>query len=90
MTYPYEGLLMNQYQTHQIFGYDPAQRLVTGFEILNSLAISNEEFNKWENVLILLGWAVFYRTCFYLILRFGSKNQGHRKIKEEKDDAEIA
>ncbi|EOX91861.1 hypothetical protein QUC31_003329 [Theobroma cacao] len=75
MTYPYEGLLMNQYQTPQIFGFDPQQRPVTGFGILNSLAISTEEFKKWENVLIMLGWAAFYRICFYIILRFGSKNQ---------------
>ncbi|KAE8706330.1 ABC transporter G family member 19 [Hibiscus syriacus] len=75
MTYPYEGILMNEYQTPNVFGYDPAMRPVTGFGILSSLKISTEEFKKWENVLIMLGWAVFYRLCFYIVIRFGSKNK---------------
>ncbi|XVF59147.1 hypothetical protein PTKIN_Ptkin07bG0252400 [Pterospermum kingtungense] len=75
MTYPYEGLLMNEYQTNETFGFDPFQRPVTGKGILTSLSISTREFKKWENVLMLLGWAVFYRICFYLILRFASKIQ---------------
>lgn len=75
MTYPYEGLLMNQFQTNQTFGFDPKLRPVTGNGILNSLHISTVEFKKWENVFILLGWAVFYRICFYAVLRFGSKNK---------------
>ncbi|OMO56333.1 ABC transporter-like protein [Corchorus capsularis] len=75
MTYPYEGLLMNEYQTPQIFGISPENIPINGFGILKSLKISTDEFKKWENVLWLLGWAVFYRICFYVILRFGSKNQ---------------
>ncbi|KAH1082559.1 hypothetical protein J1N35_022320 [Gossypium stocksii] len=75
MTYPYEGLLMNQYQTNQTFGYDPNMKPVTGFGILSSLEISTVEFKKWENVIIMIGWAAFYRLCFYIVLRFGSKNK---------------
>lgn len=75
MTYPYEGLLMNQYQTADVFGVNSDGSQVTGFKILESLHISSREFKKWENVLIMLAWAVFYRILFYLILRFASKNQ---------------
>ncbi|PON38886.1 Half-size ABCG transporter [Parasponia andersonii] len=78
MTYPYEGLLMNQYQTTDVFGRsNPDGKPVTGQNVLESLGIdSNLGSNKkWENVLIMLGWAVLYRVLFYLILRFASKNQ---------------
>ncbi|CAI8588143.1 unnamed protein product [Vicia faba] len=74
MTYPYEGLLMNQYQTNDTFGTNDGVP-VTGFDILNSLHIGTEEFKKRNNVLIMLGWAVLYRILFYIILRFASKNQ---------------
>ncbi|KAF8411322.1 hypothetical protein HHK36_003869 [Tetracentron sinense] len=75
MTYPYEGLLMNQYQTKDIFGYDPYGQEVSGQMILQQLHIDTDEGKKWEKVLIMLGWAVLYRVLFYLVLRFASKNQ---------------
>ncbi|KAK6781378.1 hypothetical protein RDI58_023562 [Solanum bulbocastanum] len=75
MTYPYEGLLMNQYQTNESFGKDPLGRDVTGFGILKSLNISLDPSKKWEKVYIMLGWAVFYRILFYIALRLFSKNQ---------------
>lgn len=75
MTYPYEGLLMNQYQTRDSFGKNPANQDVLGFQILKSLHISVEESKKWEKIYIMLGWAVLYRILFYIVLRFFSKNQ---------------
>lgn len=79
MTYPYEGLLMNQYQTNAIFGNSVTPENVsyniTGTEILSGFHISTHESDKWKNVLIMLGWAVLYRILFYLVLRFASKNQ---------------
>ncbi|KAL5705520.1 Cystathionine gamma-synthase [Ranunculus cassubicifolius] len=75
MTYPYEGLLMNEYQFDHIYGYSTNNTPVTGPGILESLDISTEESAKWMHVLILFGWAVLYRVLFYLVLRFGSKNQ---------------
>ncbi|KAL3526956.1 hypothetical protein ACH5RR_011612 [Cinchona calisaya] len=75
MTYPYEGLLMNQFQTPISFGVNPAGQEVTGFGILESLHIHVEESKKWEKVYFMLGWAVLYRILFYIVLRFFSKNQ---------------
>ncbi|OAY33524.1 ABC transporter G family member STR2 [Manihot esculenta] len=75
MTYPYEGLLMNQYQTSDVFGHDPTGEAISGYSILESLNISTQEFKKWEKVLVIIGWAVLYRIFFYLVLRFFSKNQ---------------
>ncbi|KAF8017454.1 hypothetical protein BT93_H2587 [Corymbia citriodora subsp. variegata] len=77
MTYPYEGLLMNEYQTDAIFGTseNPGEPTITGNEILSGLRISTHESDKWKNVLIMLGWAILYRILFYLVLRFASKNQ---------------
>ncbi|CAA3019488.1 ABC transporter G family member 17-like [Olea europaea var. sylvestris] len=69
MTYPYEGLLMNEYQHNKTFGG------IKGPSILNSLGIGLEEKLKWRNVYIMLGWAVVYRILFYIVLRFFSKNQ---------------
>ncbi|KAL6615870.1 hypothetical protein ACP70R_038140 [Stipagrostis hirtigluma subsp. patula] len=74
MKYPYEGLLMNEFDGGRLFSTDPYPRL-TGDDILRSLAISVEEDRKWWMVLYLLGWAVFYRVLFYLVLRFASKNK---------------
>lgn len=74
MTYPYEGLLMNEYQTNDAFGSNDGKP-VTGFDILRSLHIGTDEIKKRNNVLIMLGWAVLYRILFYSILRFASKNQ---------------
>ncbi|KAL3036628.1 hypothetical protein AAZX31_01G019900 [Glycine max] len=76
MTYPYEGLLMNQYQTNDTFGFgylDGAR--ITGLDILNSLHIDTDERKKRTIVLTMFGWAVLYRVLFYLVLRFASKNQ---------------
>ncbi|KAK9163471.1 hypothetical protein Syun_004373 [Stephania yunnanensis] len=73
MTYPYEGLLMNQYQTSTVFAQNSGVN-VTGYNILEGLHISTDE-SKWKKALILLGWAVFYRVLFYVVLRFASKNQ---------------
>lgn len=75
MTYPYEGLLMNQYQTDDPFGTNPNGEIVSGHKILDNLNILGGEQDKWEKVLIMLGWAVLYRVLFYLVLRFGSKSQ---------------
>ena len=76
MIYPYEGLLMNQYQTLESFGTNCIGLNVTGLDILSQLSIYNKhESKKWEKVLIMLGWAVLYRIFFYLIIRFASKNQ---------------
>ncbi|KAI9166025.1 hypothetical protein LWI28_024853 [Acer negundo] len=75
MTYPYEGLLMNQFQTEKVFGQNSAGVDVKGVDILKSLNIKTEEREKWIEVLMMLGWAVFYRILFYVILRFFSKNQ---------------
>lgn len=83
MTYPYEGLLMNQYQTDATFGrgFTPdgtpegKPYNITGNDILSGLHISTNESDKWKKVLIMLGWAVLYRVLFYLVLRFASKNQ---------------
>ncbi|XP_073269073.1 ABC transporter G family member STR2-like [Primulina huaijiensis] len=69
MTYPYEGLLMNEYQTNQTFGG------ISGFNILETLAVGTEKYLKWHKVYIMLGWAVLYRVLFYVVLRFFSKNQ---------------
>lgn len=74
MTYPYEGLLMNEYQTDIVFGKSNGTN-ITGINILESLRIKTDSDKKWENVLVMLGWAVLYRIFFYLILRFASKNQ---------------
>lgn len=70
MTYPYEGLLINEFRTEESFGSG-----LRGIDILKSLQISTEEWTKWENILIMLGWAVFYRILFYIVLRFFSKNE---------------
>lgn len=75
MTYPYEGLLMNQFSTNQTFGVNPDGKNVTGIDILDGLQIDTDKSKKWEKVLILLGWAAVYRILFYAVLRFGSKNQ---------------
>lgn len=69
MTYPYEGLLMNEYQNDQTFGG------ISGFNILEILAIGTKKYLKWHKVYIMLGWAVLYRVLFYVVLRFFSKNQ---------------
>lgn len=74
MTYPYEGLLMNQYQTNETFSRDGGN-IIIGFDILDSLHIKKEKRDMWEKVYVMLGWAVFYRILFYIILRFFSKNQ---------------
>ncbi|XP_052195712.1 LOW QUALITY PROTEIN: ABC transporter G family member STR2-like [Diospyros lotus] len=76
MTYPYEGLLVNEFHTSASFGKNLDGHDVTGIEILKQLNIYREkESEKWEKVLIMIGWAVLYRILFYLVLRFGSKNQ---------------
>jgi hypothetical protein len=72
MKYPYEGLLLNEFHGHRIFSTVPP---LDGDTILDNLAISLAEDRKWWMVLYLLGWAVFYRVLFYLVLRFGSKNK---------------
>ncbi|XP_073011642.1 ABC transporter G family member STR2-like [Typha latifolia] len=73
MKYPYEGLLMNEFQTNHHFAHDP--KPITGENILQQMSISLKEADKWKMVLYLMGWAVFYRILFYLVLRFASKNQ---------------
>lgn len=72
MKYPYEGLLMNEFRGDRVFA---PELLLTGNKILEQLGISQEEDRKWWMVLYLLGWAVFYRVLFYLVLRFASKNK---------------
>ncbi|PAN28961.1 hypothetical protein PAHAL_5G189900 [Panicum hallii] len=73
MKYPYEGLLMNEFDGDRVFATDPIR--LTGDDILRQLGISTVEGRKWRMVLYLLGWAVFYRVLFYLVLRFASKNK---------------
>ncbi|CAN6542050.1 unnamed protein product [Malus baccata var. baccata] len=81
MTYPYEGLIMNQYQTSDTFGKNPDGTNITGFNILEGLRIDYggehtlSEVKKWEKVYIMLGMTVLYRVLFYLVIRFTSKNQ---------------
>ncbi|XP_077234063.1 ABC transporter G family member STR2-like [Tasmannia lanceolata] len=75
MKYPYEGLLMNEYQTNRTFGVDIDGNNVTGKLILDQLNISTSKSDKWNMIYWLLGWAVFYRVLFYIILRFFSKNK---------------
>nr|GLL39318.1 ABC transporter G family member 17-like [Ipomoea trifida] len=75
MTYPYEGLLMNEFQTDESFGEDPFGRPLLGNQILESLHIEREGGKKMMNVYIMIGWAVIYRLLFYIVLRFFSKNQ---------------
>ncbi|KAG6386097.1 hypothetical protein SASPL_154985 [Salvia splendens] len=69
MTYPYEGLLMNEYRTSNAFGGIP------GDTILKSLGIKTDDGLKWQKVYWMAGWAVVYRVLFYIVLRFFSKNQ---------------
>lgn len=69
MTYPYEGLLMNEYRTTESFGGTP------GDTILKSLGIDTGKNLKWQRVYVMAGWAVVYRLLFYVVLRFFSKNQ---------------
>ncbi|KAK3165205.1 hypothetical protein QOZ80_1AG0030250 [Eleusine coracana subsp. coracana] len=73
MKYPYEGLLMNEFRGTRVFSREPIT--LTGDDILQQLAISVKDNQKWWMVLYLLGWAVFYRILFYLVLRFASKNK---------------
>ncbi|KAF6154581.1 hypothetical protein GIB67_017963 [Kingdonia uniflora] len=81
MTYPYEGLLMNQYQTNETFGQNLSGVNLTGLDVLKGLRLQSltsfeiHPRDKWMKILIMLGWAVFYRVLFYLVLRFASKNQ---------------
>lgn len=75
ITYPYQGVLMNQYQTQYVFGKDPLGHNVTGDDILKSLGISREENQKWNMILVMFGWAILYRILFYIVIRFASKNQ---------------
>ncbi|WVZ69125.1 hypothetical protein U9M48_017963 [Paspalum notatum var. saurae] len=74
MKYPYEGLLMNEFDGDRVFSRD-LNITVTGDDILRQLGISVVSDRKWWMVLYLLGWAVFYRVLFYLVLRFASKNK---------------
>ncbi|XP_006658359.2 ABC transporter G family member STR2-like [Oryza brachyantha] len=73
MKYPYEGLLMNEFRGGRVFSPGPPP--LTGDAILGHLRISTAEDRKWWMVLYLMGWAVFYRVLFYLVLRFASKNK---------------
>lgn len=75
MKYPYEGLLMNQFQNQHVVMINPNGLNVTGNMILDQMSISQEESHKWYMLLYLLGWALFYRVMFYLVLRFFCKNQ---------------
>ncbi|KAI3897723.1 hypothetical protein MKW92_043850 [Papaver armeniacum] len=75
MTYPYEGLLMNEFQTTKVFGQDLSGGAINGFKILQGLDIDSHASQKWKKIYIMLGWAVFYRVLFYVVLRFASKNQ---------------
>ncbi|KAG9440087.1 hypothetical protein H6P81_020252 [Aristolochia fimbriata] len=75
MKYPYQGILMNQFQNNHTFGEDPFGNALTGEVILKQLSVDLKEFKKWEMVFWMLGWAVLYRFLFYIVLRFASKNQ---------------
>ncbi|XP_057805172.1 ABC transporter G family member STR2-like [Salvia miltiorrhiza] len=69
MTYPYEGLIMNEYRTSDKFGG------ISGDTILKSLGIDIGNNLKWQKLYWMAGWAVVYRLLFYIVLRFFSKNQ---------------
>ncbi|XP_071704322.1 ABC transporter G family member STR2-like [Rutidosis leptorrhynchoides] len=75
MTYPYEGLLINEYQRTEIFGSTLGGTNVTGIDILQSLNIYHAKDPKWSKIYVMLGWAALYRILFYVVLRFASKNQ---------------
>ncbi|CAH1421328.1 unnamed protein product [Lactuca virosa] len=75
MTYPYEGLLINEFQREEVFGVNLGGVNVSGVDILQSLHIYHEKDPKWFKVYVMLGWAVLYRVLFYIVLRFGTKNQ---------------
>ncbi|KAK1422096.1 hypothetical protein QVD17_24980 [Tagetes erecta] len=75
MTYPYEGLLINEFQRNEVFGQTLVGTNVTGIDILQSLQIYHEKDRKWLMVYVMLGWAVLYRLLFYIVLRFASTNQ---------------
>ncbi|KAJ9564445.1 hypothetical protein OSB04_000411 [Centaurea solstitialis] len=75
MTYPYEALLLNEYQRDAVFGTTLIGTNVTGIDILKSLHIYHENDQRWIKVYIMFGWAVLYRILFYIVLRFASKNQ---------------
>ncbi|BFG35667.1 hypothetical protein CerSpe_219410 [Prunus speciosa] len=81
MTYPYEGLIINQYQTNDTFGNNTDGTNITGFNVLEGLHINYGKphtlsgSKKWEKVFIMLGMTVLYRILFYLVIRFASKNQ---------------
>ncbi|KAL4179934.1 hypothetical protein AMTRI_Chr13g89690 [Amborella trichopoda] len=75
MKYPYEGLLINEYATTDCFAKMGEICIIKGTNILDGLAITTEEKQKWYRVLYLIGWAIFYRILFYIVLRFASKNQ---------------
>lgn len=75
MKYPYQGLLMNEFVEGRVFANGTLTGVVTGGDILRQLDISTDESNKWKMVYWMVGWAVFYRVLFYLVLRFASKNQ---------------
>lgn len=46
--------------------------MLIGEDIIASMDIKIE--NLWYDILILLAWGVLYRLCFYVVLRFYSKN----------------
>ncbi|KAG6543584.1 hypothetical protein Mapa_014947 [Marchantia paleacea] len=79
--YPYEALLLNEFgdKKSQTCYFRAAQVgdecELYGLDLLKDLAIT--KLDKWQCLLILLGWAFFYRVMFYFVLRFGSKNQRH-------------
>ncbi|KVI02752.1 AAA+ ATPase domain-containing protein [Cynara cardunculus var. scolymus] len=75
MTYPYEALLLNEYQRNEVFGTTLIGTNVTGIDILQSLHIYHENDERWSNIYIMFGWAILYRVLFYIVLRFASKNQ---------------
>ncbi|KAL2342328.1 hypothetical protein Fmac_003613 [Flemingia macrophylla] len=49
------------------------ENCLLGEDILSTMNITME--NIWYDILILLAWGVLYRLCFYLVLRFYSKNE---------------
>lgn len=59
MNYPYQPLLMNEYQTKKTFATTP------GNNILESLGIGTGKNLIWWMVYVILGWAVLYRVLFW-------------------------
>ncbi|KAG6525126.1 ABC transporter G family member STR-like [Zingiber officinale] len=60
-------------ERHEREGILPAVCPLIGEDVLKTMDITME--SVWGDVAILLAWGVLYRICFYVVLRFYSKNE---------------